>query len=122
MEVVDRDERQPPCPGERLRRGQPDEQRPDQAGPARDRDPVDVVEPRTGLLQRLPDHRRDQLEMPPRRDFRHDAAEARVQVGLRGDDVGADRTVLGDQRCRRLVARRLEAEDQVTLVGGFGET
>ena len=44
VQVVDRDERQPPRPGERLRRRETDEERADQAGPAGDRDPRDVVE------------------------------------------------------------------------------
>ena len=34
--------------------------------------------------------RDDELEVPPRRDLGDDAAEARVQLGLRGDDVGED--------------------------------
>ena len=87
VQVVDRRERKPPRPRERLRRGDADEQRADEARAARDADEVDVVERRVRLAERLPDDRQHELEVPPRRDLRHDAAEARVELGLRGDDV-----------------------------------
>ena len=45
------------------------------------------VELGSGLAERLADHGRHELEVPPRRDLRHDAAVARVEVGLGGDDV-----------------------------------
>ena len=90
LQVVDRDERQAARPGERLRRGEADEQRADEAGAARDGDAVDVVEAARPPRRAPPQHRDDELEVPPRRDLGHDPAEARVQVGLRGDDVRAD--------------------------------
>ena len=62
-------------------------------------------------VERLVDHRRDQLEVAPRRDLGHDAAEARVQLGLRRDDVRDDLAVVGDDRRGGLVAARLDAED-----------
>ena len=81
-------------------------------GPRRHGDAVDVLERRARLGERLADHRRHELEVPPRRDLGHDAAVARVQLGLRGDDARADLAVVGDERRRGLVARRLDPEDQ----------
>jgi hypothetical protein len=49
--------------------------------------------------------------MASRGDLRHDAAEAGVQFGLRGDDVREDLAVARDHGGGRLVARRLETED-----------
>ena len=51
VQVVDRRERKPQRPRERLRRRQPDEQRADQPGPLRDGDPLDPVEPEAGLAR-----------------------------------------------------------------------
>ena len=90
VQVVDRHEREPPRPRERLRRREPDEQRADQPGPCVTRDPLDLVELAPASLERLAQDRRDELEMPPRGDLRHDAAVARVQLRLGGDDVGED--------------------------------
>ena len=93
MQMVDGDQRQALRPRERLRRGDADEQRADQPGPRRDGDRVDVGELDPGVAERLLDHRRDELEVAARRDLGHDAAEARVQLGLRGDDARADLAV-----------------------------
>jgi len=112
VQVVDRSEGQPPRPGERLRRRQPDEERADQPRALRDRDPFDPVEPDPGLAERLAQDGRNELEMSSRRDLRHDAAVLRVQLRLRGDDVGQDLAVVRDDGRGRLVAGRLEAEDQ----------
>ena len=111
VQVVDRRQRQAARPGERLRRGDADEERADKARALRDRDRVDVVERRPRFAERLAHDRDDELEMSPRRDLGHDAAIARVQLGLRGDDVRADLPCLGHERRRGLVARRLQAED-----------
>ena len=111
VQVVDRRKRQAARPGERLRRRDADEQCADEPGALRDRDRVDVVERRPRLAERLAHDRSDELEMSPRRDLGHDAAVARVQVGLGGDDVGANLPLLGHERRRGLVAGRLEPED-----------
>ena len=108
MQMVDRDERKAPRPRDRLRGRDADEERADEARPARDRHRVDSVQRRAGLDERLLDHRRDELEMPARRDLRHDASVARVEIGLGGDDVREDPPVLRDDRSRSLVAGRLE--------------
>ncbi len=117
VEVVDRSERQPARPGERLRRGDADEEGTDQARAARHRDEVDVVERCAGIGERLANDRQHELEVPSRRDLGHDAPELRVEVGLRGDDVRADLAVVRDERRGGLVARGLEREDHATGCG-----
>jgi hypothetical protein len=117
VQVVDRRERQPPGPCERLRRRDADEERADEPGPARDADEVEAVERRVRLAERLPDDGQHELEMAARRDLGHDAAEARVELGLRGDDVRPDLTVVRDDRRSGLVARGLDAEDHATGCG-----
>ena len=64
VQVVDRHEREPAGPREGLRRRKTDEQRADQPGAGSDRDGVDVAEGRSRLVQRVPDHRCDELEVP----------------------------------------------------------
>ena len=106
VQVVDGHEREPPRPGERLRSGDPHEQGADQPGPRGDGDRVDLV-----AVECLGDDRRDQLQVPPARHLGHDAAEARVQLRLRRDDVRDDLAVLRHDRRRGLVAARLDPED-----------
>ena len=84
LEVVDRDERQVARPRDRLGGRDADEQRADEARALRDADAVDVVEPSPASSSASRDHRRDQLEVAPRRDLGHHAAVPRVKVRLRG--------------------------------------
>src|SRR5690625_2960654 len=65
---------------EGLRRGDPDQQRARQAGPAGDRDRVDLVDRDTRISLRLLQHRNHGLQMRSARDLRDDTAEARVLV------------------------------------------
>ncbi len=111
MQMVHRDERQPPRPGERLRGGDADEQRADQPRPCRHGHRFDARQVGACLRERRGDDGDDELEVATTRDLGNDAAEAGVQIGLRGDDVGEDLAVAGDECGRGLVARRLEAED-----------
>jgi hypothetical protein len=55
--------------------------------------------------------------MTARCDLGYDAAEPRVQIRLRRDDIREELPVAGDERGRRLVTARLEAEDQISRVG-----
>ena len=91
LQVVDRDQRQPPRRGDRLGGADPDQQRADQARAGGHRDRLDLVERGAGLGQRRLDHRHRQLEVVARGDLGDDAAEVRVRLGLRGDHVGEDR-------------------------------
>ena len=110
--MVDGRQRKPQRPRERLRGREPDEERADEPRAPRDRDALEIGQLGSGLAERLPDHGRHELEVPPRRDLRHDPAVARMEVGLGGDDVRPDLAVVRDQRRRGLVTRRLEPEDQ----------
>jgi hypothetical protein len=111
VQVVDGREREPARPGERLRRREPDEEGPDEARPLRHRDRLDVVERRPRLGEGLAHDRLHELEMAPRRHLGDDPAVARVQVGLRRDDVRADVARLRDESRGCLVARRFDAEN-----------
>ena len=90
VEVVDGGERQTSRPRDRLRRCHAHQQGADQPGPGRDADQLDLVEPGAALCEGLADHRRDELEMPPRGNLGDNASVSCVQVGLRRDDVRAD--------------------------------
>ena len=58
--------------------------------------------------------------MPPRGDLGHDAAEARVQVGLRRHDGREHAAVVRHDGRSGLVARRLDAEDHDACSDGVG--
>ena len=81
VQMVDRDQRQPPRPRERLRRRDADEQRADQPGPAVTAT-LEIAEPAPASPSASRTTGIDELEMPARRHLGHDAAEARVQLGL----------------------------------------
>ena len=92
----------------------------DEAGAARDGDPVDFVERQPRPLERVADRRQDELEVPPRCDLGHDAAVARMELRLRRDDIGEDLAAGRDDGRRGLVAARLDAEHgQGSAVGGL---
>jgi hypothetical protein len=61
VEMVDPHQRPALSRGQRLRGRDADQQRPDQPGPAGDRERVDLVEGRAGVSQRRVDDRVDQL-------------------------------------------------------------
>ena len=120
LEVVDRRERQAARGGDRLRGRDADEQRADEPRPLRDADERDVVERRAGAAQRVVDRGVGELEVVARGDLRHDAAVGVVDA-LRGDDVRQHVAVAGDDRRARVVAARLDREDEVHQTGaGFG--
>ena len=112
-EVVDGDEVETSRPGDRLGGGETDEQRADQPGALRHRDPGDVVEPRLTIVESRSEHGADELQVPSRGDLRHHAAVAGVELRLRGDDRREHDTLTGHHRRGRLVAGRLEAQDQL---------
>src|SRR5204862_6703678 len=75
---------------------------------------LEVVEGRAA--ERRAHHREHELEVVARRNLRHDPAEARVQVCLRGDDAAPDLAAV-DERRRGLVAARFYSEDQGFAAG-----
>ena len=117
-QMVDGDEREAPRPREGLRGRDPDEERPDQSRPLRDAYPVHVPERGPCVVERGADHGGHELEVPPGGDLRHDTAVARMEVRLGGDDGRQDDAFVRDERRRRLVARRLEAEEVRVVRGG----
>jgi hypothetical protein len=116
VEMVDRHERKAARPRERLRRGEPHEQRADEPGSLRDGHGLEVVEACLGLREGLLHHRRDELEVPPRRDLGDDAAVTGMQLCLRGDDARTDLALDGHERCGGLVAGRLDPHDHVDSI------
>ena len=119
LEVVDGRERQAAGRGDRLRRRDADEQRADEARPLRDADERDVAERRAGPAQRVVERRVGELEVMARRDLRHDAA-VRVVDALRRDDVREHVAVAADDRRARVVAARLDGEDEARAHAGAG--
>jgi hypothetical protein len=111
LQVVDGRERQAARGGDRLRGRHADQQRADEPGALRHGDEPDVVERRAGATQRVVDRRVGELEVVARGDLRHDAAVGVVDA-LRRDDVGAQLAVGGDDGRARVVAARLEREDE----------
>jgi hypothetical protein len=109
LQVVDRDQRQPPRGGDRLGGADPDQEGADQPRPDRDRDRLDLLQPHPGLAQRRLDHRRGQFEVLSRGDLGDDAAEGGV-LGLRGDQVDDDPRPIEDGGAG-VVAGGLDRED-----------
>ncbi len=110
-QVVDGHERQAAPVGQGLGRREPDEQGADQAGALRHGDGVDIGERRIRLAERGLDDGHDQLEVAPRGDLGHDAAEARVQVGLRRANCAVDGAVPAHDGGAGVVAGGLDRED-----------
>ena len=116
LEVVDRDERQPGAPTRSpwprrcrraaLRRG---------PGPwvTATRSTLAIGPPADSSAVRTTGD--DELEVAPRRDLGHDAAEAGVQVGLRRRRRTSARCRRRSRRRGGLVARRLDPEDHDAL-------
>jgi hypothetical protein len=111
LQVVDGNEGQAVRPGDRLGGGESDEERPDEAGAACDRDAIDRRELDACLAKRLANDRRDELEMAARRDLGDDAPVASVQLVLRGDDGREHPAVARHHRGGGLVAGRLDSEN-----------
>jgi hypothetical protein len=104
LQVVDADERHAATEGDRLRRGDPHQERPDEPRPDGDGHGVDVSERRLGLAQRHLEQRVDALEVRPGGDLGDHAPELLVEVSLAGDQVRTDQPPVLDDRDGRLVA------------------
>ena len=114
LEVVDRHERNVPHQGECLGSAHADQEGTDQARTGGGCDRVDVASRHPRLGKRIGQHRHQLLDVGPSGDLGNHAAEDGVLLDLAGHDRGPhDRGPL-DQGHRRLVARRLDAQDQVT--------
>src|SRR6188768_4278957 len=120
-EMIDGDEWDAARPREGLRGREPDEQRADEARALRDADASDVAELCRRVVERRADHRRDELEVPPRCDLRHNAAVARVEVGLRRDDRRQHDAVAVHDGGGGLVAGCFDAEDEIAHAPPYAE-
>ena len=110
-EVMGRDNRLAGREGEALGVVDPHQQRADQPRRVGDGDGVDVPKGQPRLLHRPVDHPADVLTVPPRGDFRYDAAVFAVLLHLGGDDRGEDFPPVFDNGRRRLVAGAFDAQD-----------
>ena len=111
LKVVDRDQRQPPRRGDRLRGADPDQEGADQPGTGGDRHRLDLVERGARLLEGGLNYRRGQLQVVAGGDLRHDAPEPRMGSGLGGDHIGKDARAVEDGGAG-VVAGGLDCEDQ----------
>ena len=109
LQVVHLDHRDVVRQGEPFGERHAHEQRTEQSRPAREGDGVQLVGCDAGLFEGRVDHGDDVLLVGARGQFGNHAAVFHVH-GLRGDDVRQQRRVADDGR-RRIVARRLDAED-----------
>ena len=82
FQMIDADQGKASGKGQRLGRGQPDEQGTDQPRPSRHRDTVDLGQGHPRILQGLEDHRNDRLDMFAGGDFRNDATVACMHLDL----------------------------------------
>ena len=96
---------------ERLGRHQSHQERPGQTGPIRHGHRVEFRQLDLGLSQGVVNHRQNPLDVCPTGDFRHDAAEAPVQIVLRRDHGSQHVEFVGHHRRGRLVAGRLDRKN-----------
>ena len=111
FEMVDRDQRQPMDEAEGLGGDEAHHQPADQPGPRRRRYGCEVTEAEAGLAHRRLDQQVQPFDMGAGGDLGHHAAIGSMQVELCGDRSGKDPAVRGHQGRRRLVAARLDAQD-----------
>ena len=110
LEMVDRNERLAPPESERLAEGGADNQRNLEPRPRRRCHRRDVLFPEIAAGQHLRGQFRQQLQMRSCRHLGNDAAMRRMQGDLACDLLGQHAAVLADDRHRRLVTTRLDAE------------
>ena len=109
-DVVHRNKRLVHRKGERLAEVRADEQRTEQSGRTGRGNRVHIVLVHFRVLERLLGHAHDRLHVPPRRDFRHNAAVQRVRGDLRVHHARQDFSSVLDDGCRRFIARGLDCK------------
>ena len=126
FEVVDSDERQASRPCRTLRERDPHHERAHEARRVRHGNGIQIAPGQTFDAQRgsshvetLVAHAADSLDVLAAGDLGHHTAEARMEVDLRGHDVGDERAVAVDDGGRRLVAGRFDGEDEGAAFGCF---
>ena len=116
LEVVHPDERNAEYGGDRLRLGDADEERPDQARSDRRSDRIDIPEREVCIAKRLADSGGQCLDVGARRDLGNDAAVLAVEIDLADDHVAEDVAPALDHGRGGFVARRLDRENERVLV------
>ena len=106
FQVIDRDERNVERQGQRLGRGQADDQGPDQARPRGDGDHPQVAERDSRPAQGLVDHGQHLPDVGSRGDLRNHPAEPLMQAHLRSHHAGEDPRHPDGRRPRPLEHRR----------------
>ena len=109
--VVDPDRGQAAHQGQGLGKGETDQQRADQARSLGGGDQVDVVQGEVRLGQGLVDHRADHLDVPPRGQLGHDAAEAGMDLVLTAHHRGKHAQIAVDHGGRGVVAGGFYGQD-----------
>jgi hypothetical protein len=115
LEVIHAHQGQAVHIGERLRHRAADEERAHQPGPVGDRDAAEVTQADPGLGQRPRHHGKDVLEVAPRGQLRHHAAEGAMHLVLGGDDLAQHLAAAVEHGGGGLVARGLDAEYEHVL-------
>ena len=110
--MVDAHHGDAPAEGQRLGRGDADQQRADQARSGGHGDGVRSPPADAGLVERPLDDGRDRLDVGAAGQLGHDPAEGGVQVDLAGHHRRAHRQRVVDDGRRRLVAGRLDGQQR----------
>src|SRR6266511_4412177 len=111
LEVVHTDQRDSQPQRHALGGGDPDEQGADQPWAHRDCHPVDGADRRPRFPQGQLDQGIDVLQVSPRGDLRHHAAEPLVQMSLAGQQIGLKLVAIVQDGHGRLVTRGLDPQD-----------
>ena len=117
FEMVDRNERLVPNKRQSLSRANTDEQRANQAWANRARNSGEIFGLDASLDHRLSNNRSHHLDVGAASHFGNHAAVASVNVDLARHDVGKNLVSIGNHSRGRLIARRLDSEDQFTHDG-----
>ena len=116
LQMVDGGEREMVDAGDGLAGEEAHDQAADQAGPGRGRDGREVGEAEAGLAHRTLDQAVELLDMRPCCYLGHHTAIGRMLLELRQQGGGQHRAVAADEGHGRLVAARLDAEDDAVAV------
>ena len=111
FQVIHPDERQAVRPRQRLRERAAHQEGADEAGAVRHRDPVQIGQSETRLVERTLDDGHDHLEMAARRELGYDAAVRGVDGVLGGDDARTHAAAVLEDGRRGLIAGALDPEN-----------
>ena len=107
-QMMDADEGKIVCVGERLREGEPHEQRPDETRPRSDGESIQIGEPKARFRQRRGNDLRNDANMIPTRKLRHDATVGRMHALLPMHGARHDLATAAKNRRGHLITRTLD--------------